>query len=99
MRLVNRGNLGVARMFRAMLMEGKEPPMIEERGDSVPVTFAAESFSGAVRAFVAEEQDAGRELSVDNLIILQYLLRHPELETATAARICQRIDSEAPRDS
>ncbi len=95
MRLVNRGNLGVARMFRAMLMEGKEPPMIEERGDSVIVTFAAESFSGAVRAFVAEEQDAGRELSVDNLIILQYLLRHPELETATAARICQRMDSEA----
>ncbi len=95
LRLVNRGNLGVARMFSAMLVEGKEPPTIDERGDSVSVTFAAGPFSNAMRAFVAEEQTAGRDLTVDHLIILRYLLRHPEMDTATAARICQRLESEA----
>lgn len=94
LRLVNRGNLGVARMFSAMLVEGKEPPTIEERGDSVIVSFAAGSFSSAMRVFVAEEQDAGCELSVDHLIILRYLLRHPEIEAAVAARICQRTEGE-----
>lgn len=33
-------------------------------------------------------------LSVDHLLILQYLLRHAELDTATAAEVCQRQDSE-----
>lgn len=39
LRLVNRGNFGIGRMFKAMLVEGKEPPFIEERGGSVKVTF------------------------------------------------------------
>ncbi len=95
LRLVNRGNLGVARMFSAMLVEGKEPPTIDERGDSVSVSFAAGPFSNAMRTFVADEQEAGRELTVDHLIILRYLLRHPEIDTGTAARICQRMESEA----
>ena len=30
MRLVNRSNLGVSRMFQAMLIEGKEPPLIRK---------------------------------------------------------------------
>ncbi len=94
LRLVNRGNLGVARMFSAMLVEGKEPPTIDERGDSVSITFVAGPFSNAMRTFVAQEQDAGRELTVDHLIILRYLLRHAEIDTGTAARICQRMESD-----
>ena len=37
LRLVNRSNLGVPRMFKAMLIEGKESPIIDERGDAVAV--------------------------------------------------------------
>ena len=41
LRLINRGNLGIPRMFASMLMEGKEPPIIQEQGNTVKVTFLA----------------------------------------------------------
>jgi ATP-dependent DNA helicase RecG len=94
LRLINRSNLGVARMFSALLIEGKEPPLIEEQGEAVKLTFLAGELSAPFRAFVAEESRRGRLLSVDHLLILQYVLRHPELDTPTAARICQRREPE-----
>jgi ATP-dependent DNA helicase RecG len=95
LRLVNRSNLGVPRMFRAMLIEGKEPPRIEEQGDAVKVLLIGGNLSAPFRAFVAEENQRGIDLSVDYLLILQYLLAHPEIDTATAARICQRRENDA----
>lgn len=95
LRLVNRSNLGVSRMFQAMLIEGKEPPLIQEQVEAVKVTFQGGELSVPFRAFVAEESKRGRELLVDHLLILQYLLRHPELDTASASRICQRSETEA----
>ena len=94
LRLVNRSNLGVSRMFQAMLIEGKEPPIIQDQGDSVKVLFQGGELSAPFRAFVAEESKRGRGLPVDYLLILQNLLRHPELDTASASRICQRSDAE-----
>jgi len=47
------------------------------------------------RMFVAEEGDRGRILSVENLLLIQHLLRHPEIETATAARITQQSEMDA----
>lgn len=95
LRLVNRSNLGISRMFEAMLIEGKEPPLIQQQGDSVTVTFQRREPSAPFRAFVAEESRQGRLLSVDHLLILQHFMRHPEIDTATAARICQRPEAEA----
>jgi ATP-dependent DNA helicase RecG len=95
LRLVNRSNLGIGRMFEAMLIEGKEPPLIQQQGDSVTVTFLRREPSAPFRAFVAEESRQGRLLSVDHLLILQHLMRHPEIDTAVAARICQRPETEA----
>ncbi len=95
LRLVNRSSLGIARMFSALLIEGKEPPIIEEQGEAVRVVFLAGDLSAPFRGFVAEEAERGRLLSVDQLLILRHLLRHAELDTATAARICQRRDAEA----
>lgn len=94
LRLVNRSNLGISRMFSALLMEGKEPPVIQEIGDSVSVTFFKRELAGAFRLFVAEESGKGRDLGVDHLLVLQYLLKHPELETQTAAALCQRNDAQ-----
>ncbi len=90
LRLVNRSNLGVSRMYKALLMEGKEPPMIQEIGESVCVTFLKREMAAAFRVFVAQESRKGRDLGVDTLLILQYLLKHPELETSVAAGMCQR---------
>jgi len=95
LRLVNRSNLGVPRMFRAMLIEGKEPPRIEEQGDAVKVTLLAGALSVSFRTFVAEESQRGVDLTVDHLLVLQYLLTHPEIDTATAVRICQRRENDA----
>jgi ATP-dependent DNA helicase RecG len=95
LRLVNRSNLGVSRMFQAMLIEGKEPPIIQEQGESVKVTFQGGILSIPFRSFVAEESKHGKRLLVDHLLIMQYLLHHPELDTASASRVCQRSEPEA----
>jgi ATP-dependent DNA helicase RecG len=94
LRLVNRSNLGVPRMFSALLIEGKEPPAIEELGETVKLTFIAGEFNLGFRTLVATQSKRGNVLAPDHLLILQYLSRHPEIDTATAARICQRSDME-----
>lgn len=93
LRLVNRTNLGIGRMFSALLMEGKEPPCIQEIGESVVVTFHKRELNAAFRLFVAEESGRGRHLGVDELLLIRYLLQHPEVDTTTAAALCQRQES------
>ena len=95
LRLVNRSNLGVRRMYHALLIEGKEPPVIIDEGEAVRVIFRASDLSVPFRLFVAREADAGRILSVEELLIIQYLLRHPEIDTITAARITQQLETNA----
>lgn len=95
LRLVNRSNLGVRRMYQALLIEGKEPPEILDEGEAVRVIFRASDLSVPFRLFVAQEADKGRILSVEELLTLQYLLRHPEIDTITAARITQQTESDA----
>lgn len=95
LRLVNRSNLGVRRMYHALLIEGKEPPEIIDEGEAVRVIFRASDLSIPFRLFVAEEADKNRILTVEDLLIIQYLLRHPEIDTATAARITQQSESDA----
>jgi ATP-dependent DNA helicase RecG len=94
LRLVNRSNLGVRRMYQALLMEGKEPPTILDEGDAVRVIFRASELSVPFRMFVAEESDRGRLLSLEHLLIVQHLLRHPEIDTSSAARITHRGESD-----
>jgi ATP-dependent DNA helicase RecG len=95
LRLINRSNLGIGRMFEALLIEGKEPPLIQDQGEAVRLTFLRREISVPFRTFIAEESKRGRILSVDQLLVLRYLLSHPELDTPTAARICQRSEVEA----
>lgn len=95
LRLVNRSNLGVRRMYQALLIEGKEPPQILDEGEAVRVIFRSSDLSVPFRMFVAEEADKGQILSVEHLLLIQYLLRHPEIDTATAARMTQQSEPEA----
>lgn len=94
LRLVNRSNLGISRIFAALLVEGKEPPLFQEQGAAVKVTMLAGELSVPFRSFASEENSNNRPLSVDQLLILQYLLRHSEIDTGTAAHICQRPEAE-----
>jgi len=94
LRLINRSNLGIQRMYTALLIEGKEPPSVEDLGDAFRLSFRASKLSPAFRAFVTEEGKRGVDLSVDHLLVLQHLLRHPEIDSPTAARLCQRSQEE-----
>jgi ATP-dependent DNA helicase RecG len=94
LRLVNRSNLGIGRMFEAMLIEGKEPPLIVDEESAVRVVFKRQETSPPFREFIAEEGKAGRVLDVDHLLVLSYLLAHAEIDTATAAELCQRREAE-----
>lgn len=78
---------GVRRMYHALLMEGKELPTILDEGNAVHVIFRASQLSVPFRMFVAQESDRGRLLSLDQLLIIQHLLMHLEINTATATRI------------
>ncbi len=94
LRLVNRSNLGIGRMFEAMLIEGKEPPVIVDEDSAVRVVFKRQETAAPFREFIAEEGKAGRALDVDHLLVLRFLLGHAEIDTATAAELCQRRDAE-----
>ncbi|MCY4200129.1 MAG: putative DNA binding domain-containing protein [Gammaproteobacteria bacterium] len=93
LRLVNRSNLGISRMFSALLMEGKEPPQITEVGESVSVSFPKSELNPAFRQFIAEEGSRGRLLNVDELLLLKHLLQQPEVGIGGAATLCQRSEA------
>jgi ATP-dependent DNA helicase RecG len=93
LRLVNRSNLGVSRMFEAMLIEGKAPPTIEDIGSAVRTQFLRQDVQPAFRAFIADESKRGRVLSVTQLLVLTHLLMHREADTATLAALAQREES------
>ena len=94
LRLINRSNLGIPRMFTAFLIEGKVPPVIEDQGTGVKVTFFKNELSVPFRVFIAEEDKRGHQLTLDHLLVLQHLLRFPVLDRGTAAFICQRPERE-----
>ncbi len=45
LKLVNRSNLGVSRIFRSLLIEGKEPPIYREVGSNIELTFISSSLN------------------------------------------------------
>ena len=95
LRLINRANLGIQRIYKSLLIEGKDLPVIEEVGESLRITFRASKLAPAFRTFVEEEQKAGTNLGVDDLLILDHLLRSAEIDLAEASRICQRSRDDA----
>jgi ATP-dependent DNA helicase RecG len=101
MRLVERAGMGVRRMYHIMLSWGKEPPSYEGKPDFVRITLrSGRTVSGpavdeSFAKFVAAEQKDGRELSLHDLLVLNYLKRNREIDLAEAERILQRSENEA----
>jgi len=80
LRLINRMNLGMERIYSSLLMEGKPPPDIEDMGDAVRVTLRAAKVSAAFRGFVADRASLGSILAADHLLVLRHLLRQGVLD-------------------
>ncbi|CAM3231985.1 Sugar-specific transcriptional regulator TrmB [Filibacter tadaridae] len=87
--------MGVPRIYRSLLIEGKEPPSYREVGNSIELNLIASSLFPDFKKFVAELQRRGISLDVDHLLILQYLLRHEQIDTHTAMRVAQRGQDQA----
>jgi ATP-dependent DNA helicase RecG len=104
LRLVNRNNLGVRRMFSAFLIEGKQPPIIREMGESVTVTLPNSPLDAGFRILMADIQ--GAPLKVAELIVLRSLWANGIAQTdglADAAHITMSqveavLDSLAKRE-
>jgi ATP-dependent DNA helicase RecG len=85
-RVANAANLGVNRVYRELLSEGKEPPDYTTTGQTVTVTVFGQD---ARPAFIALSR-AHPDLPVDGLLVIHYLTRHREISARQAAEVCQR---------
>lgn len=86
MRLANAANLGVPRVYRDLLSEGKEPPVYWASEQAVRVTVKGQEARREFLQLVKENPG----LDTDHLLVLHYLTRHREITVHTAAGICQR---------
>lgn len=91
MRLANAVNLGVPRVFRDLLREGKEPPSYWTSGHAVRVTVKGQE----ARPEFLKLVDQYPALDVDDLTVIHYLTRHREVTVARAAEICRRSMDDA----
>lgn len=87
-RLVNRSNMGVPRIFKNLLMEGKEPPEYYEDGETIKVIFPASELTTGFRNMIAYLTDKGHDPNVDYLLIIHYLMRHRRMMLQEAQEIC-----------
>lgn len=90
-RLANASNLGVPRIFREFLREGKEPPVYSCPGQSIVVYMKGQEARQEFLGWVGKT--AG--LDVDDLLILHHLTRHREVKAVDAAVVCQRTTDQA----
>jgi ATP-dependent DNA helicase RecG len=91
MRLANAANLGVPRVFRDLLSEGKEPPSYWNSSQAIRVTITGQE---AKREFLELVQNYPG-LDVDDLLVIHFLTRHREITARTVAERCQRSMEDA----
>lgn len=85
-RLANAANLGVPRVFRDLLQEGKEPPYYWTTGQTVSVAIKGQDARKPFLDLMREHDDLG----VDDLLVIHYLTRHREITARQAAEFCRR---------
>ncbi|MCH4985624.1 RNA-binding domain-containing protein [Macrococcoides goetzii] len=95
LKLVNRSNLGVSRIYKSLLLEGKEPPIYRKVGLNIELTFLSSSLNEKFIDFVEELSSDGKTIDVDHLLIIQYLIRHEEIDTSIASELIQRSTTQA----
>ncbi len=77
--LVNRAGLGVDRLHEESLRAGKRPPRYEASASYVRLILPTRT-NRRFAAFVASEREAGRELALDDLLVLEALTRSRDLD-------------------
>lgn len=88
MRLVNRSNMGVPRIFKNLLMEGKEPPEYYEDNEAIKVIFPASELTSGYRHMIRYLMEKRHDISADHLLVIHYLMRHRRITLQEAQEIC-----------
>ena len=92
--LVNRLGLGVDRIFQESLSLGKDLPRYEADESHVKLVLPTRTHADFAR-FVQDMRGEGRELDIDDLIVLRGLVRRPVLDRWSASRLLQLSEEEA----
>jgi len=92
---VNRGGLGVDRMYRRLLSYGKLPPEYPEIDGAVEVILKNGTFDEAMAKFVGKKAREGHGWRLEELIILHHLRRNDGISAKEASTILQRSQKEA----
>lgn len=96
--LVERTGRGVNRIFEGQLRYGRgAPDYTRSTGNDVVVVLAGGPANLALTAFVVEQAQAGRPLSLEALIVVNELSRERRLVTQHAAELFQRDEDSARR--
>lgn len=94
-RLVNRTNLEVPRIYTELLKEGKEPPVYEDSGIQIQLTMFASIVTPELKAYIEEQNEQSVVFSVDQLLILHYLLKHSKANVEGIGYITQSAKESA----
>jgi len=92
---VNRGGLGVDRMYRRLLSYGKLPPEFPEIDGAVEVILKNGTFDEAMAKFIGKKAREGHGWRLEELIILHYLRRNDDISAKEASAILQRSQNKA----
>lgn len=92
--LVNRLGLGVDRIYEESLSLGKDLPRYEADESHVRLVLPTRTHADFAR-FVQDMRGEGRDLGVDDLIVLRGLVRRPVLDRWSASRLLQLSEQEA----
>ncbi len=91
--LVNRAGVGVDRIYTELLRNGKRRPIYHSVSDQVRLTLPTATQPEVVRFFDSEAQ-SGRSFELDDLLLLEALRTHEELDYRAAGRALQ-LDPES----
>ena len=94
--LVERTGRGINRIFDGQLRIGRQPPdYSRSTADDVILVLRGGAANLAVAKYVVEETRAGRDLSLEDLLIVNELLRERRVTTAQISRLVQTDEGEA----
>ena len=95
LRLVERAGIGRRRIFEMTLSYGKRIPEYETDGGRVTLRIFGSSFDDRMAAQVARWRGEGREVGLDDLLVLSYLRSNAFIDTHSAAALLQLAREQA----
>ncbi len=95
LRLVERAGTGRRRIFLPMLSYGKRIPQYETDGTRVTLRLHDGSFDERMATLVAKWRGEGREIDLDQLLVLCFLRDNPFIDSPSASELLQLSRDEA----